>query len=282
MRNPLMLCALVLACAVASPRGHTHSEVGVRLSNLNERLVDDAPEAVNLLLQRAGLYRSAGHWAAALHEYERVRQAAPDLHGLDFYLGRAWLENGHPALALPLLDRFLTAHSTHPRALIVRARAAEQLNDRLAAADYLARALRHIDRPTPELYLRRAKLLVGAGPEHIADGLRALDEGIARFGMLVSLVEFAVAVETDRRHYGAALSRIATLPARLRYSPRWLARRGDVQARARQYAAAGNSYRNALAAVARLPGGRRQVKAMAKLEARLVSSLAALPAVAGR
>ncbi len=283
MRRLGTLCVLVLVlvCAAASPRAQAHSEISVRLSNVDKRFAD-RPSDVGLLLKRAQLYRAHGRWTAALQDYQRLRQLAPDLPENDFYLGRAWLETGHPALALPLLDRFLKTDSMHARALIVRARAAQQLNNSLAAADDLARALKHLADPTPELYLRRAKLLVDEGPGYVEDGLRALDEGIARFGPLVTLVEFAVAVETDRRHYAAALRRIETLPARLQDSPRWLARRGDVQTKARRFAAAGDSYTTALAAMAALPRQRRQVKAMAKLEAHLVAALESLATVTPR
>ncbi len=100
------------------------------------------------------------------------------------------------------------------------------------------------------------------------------DRAIARLAPLVTLIEFAIDVETGRGRYAAALARFASLPEVLAGRPDWLARRGDVLRTAGRDREALAAYADALAAIEGLSAKRRTVKATVALEARLRQLLA--------
>ncbi len=246
---------------------HAHPAIEARLAGVNERLAADSRNG-ELYLKRAEIHRSHEDWAAALADYQRAEQLAPDLE-IDFYRGRMWLDAKRLDLAQSTLDQFLRIKPNHVRALRVRAQVLAQRGEPLAAADDLDKVITRFETPMPDLYLERAQLLAAAGSAHIDRALRGLDEGIARFGPVVTLIQFAVDLQSKQRQYEAALDYIDMLPARVKDSPLWIARRGDVLLAAGRSEDAKDTYAAALAAIERLPNQRRSARAMATLENRL-------------
>ena len=61
----------------------------------------------------------------------------------------------------------------------------------------------------------RARLLVTAGDGHAEAGLQRLDQGIARLGPVVTLIGYAIEIETGLGQYGDALARFDLLPTLL-------------------------------------------------------------------
>jgi predicted negative regulator of RcsB-dependent stress response len=114
--------------------------------------------------------------------------------------------------------------------------------------------------------LRRAKFLAAAPQSDVARVLAALDEGIAKLGPVISLLEYAISLELEHKNYDAALERIATA---MKYSPRretWLVRQGDVLLNAGRKDEAVASYRAALDAIEQLPPRYRETVPVEKLE----------------
>jgi tetratricopeptide (TPR) repeat protein len=247
---------------------HAHPAIEARLAHVNERIAAD-PRNGELYLKRGEIHRSHEDWAAALADYQRAEQLAPDLE-VDFYRGRMWLDAGRLDLAQSTLDQFLRVKPNHFRALRVRARVLAQRGEPLAAADDLDKAITRFKTPMPDLYLEHARLLAAAGSAHIDRALRGLDEGIARFGPVVTLIQFAVDLESKQGQYDAALTYIDMLPARVKDSPLWVARRGDVLLAAGRPEDAKDTYAAALAAIERLPNQRRSARAVVTLENRLL------------
>lgn len=258
--------------AIASPCW-AHQQIGLVLEQLNAEIVEH-PNDAELYVQRSDLYRLNREWALAEADLETAVGLTPDDPDLQFYLGRLWFDAGHPARARSALDRFIAARPGHVPGLVIRGRALGALGDRLAAAADYDRVIARLDPPEPEHYLKRARWLVAEGGVHVDAGLRGIDEAIARLGPLVTLIEFAIDVETGRGRHDAALARFASLPEALAGRPDWLARRGDVLHAAGRVHEASTAYADALAAIEGLSAKRRTVKVTVALEARLRRLLA--------
>ena len=268
----LAILGVSATLAIASPCW-AHQQIGLKLDQLNAEITEH-PNDAELYVQRSDLYRLNREWALAEADLETAVGLTPDDPDLQFYLGRLWFETGHPARAHSALDRFIAVRPDNVEGLVIRGRALGALGDRLAAADDYDRVIARLDPPEPEHYLQRARWLVAEGGAHVDAGLRGIDEAIARLGPLVTLIAFAIDVETGRGQYDAALTRFTSLPEVLAGRPDWLARRGDVLRAAGRNHEASTAYADALAAIEALSAKRRTVKATVALEARLRRLLA--------
>ncbi len=267
-----LLALLMAVCWAAPGTLYAHADIDARVAALDKRIAADLRNG-ELYLKRAELHRLHQGWDAALVDYQRAERLAPDLEVV-FYRGRMWLDAGRLDLAKSALDRFLSIKPNHANALRVRARVLAQRGDPLAAADDLSKAIARFDKPTPDLYLERAQLLASAGSEYIDRALRGLDQGIARFGPIVTLIQRAVDLERKRGRHTAALARIDALPDGVKYLPTWMARRGDILAAAGHHKQARHAYAAALNTIEKLNNRRRSIRAVTVLEARLRQSLA--------
>ncbi len=268
----LAMLGIGATLAIASPCS-AHQQIGLKLDQLNAEITEH-PNDAELYVQRSDLYRLNREWALAEADLETAVGLTPDDPDLQFYLGRLWFEAGRPAPARSALDRFIAARPGHVPGLVIRGRVLGALGDRLAAAADYDRVIARLDPPEPEHYLQRARWLVAEGGAHVDAGLRGIDEAIARLGPLVTLIEFAIDVETGRGRYDVALARFVSLPDVLAERPDWLARRGDVLHAAGRVHEASTAYADALAAIEALSVKRRTVKVTVALEARLRRLLA--------
>jgi tetratricopeptide (TPR) repeat protein len=266
------ILAVVATLAVASP-SPAHQQIGLKLEQLNAEIVEH-PDEVELYVQRSDLYRLNREWGLAEADLETAVGFTPDDPDLQFHFGRLWFEAGHPARARAALDRFIAARPGHVEGLVIRGRALGALGEHLAAAADYDRVIARLNPPQPEHYLQRARWLVAEGGAHVDTGLRGVDEALDRLGPLVSLIEFAIDVETGRGRYNAALARFASLPEVIAGRPDWLMRRGDILHAAGHDHAASTAYAEALAAIEGLSAKRRAVEATAALETRLRRLLA--------
>ncbi len=249
-----------------------HAAIDERIAALTEQ-IEERPDDPYLYLKRGELYRVHEDWASAMADYRHAERLVPDLPDIHFYKGRMWLEAGHPEEARPSLDRFISVQPNHANALLTRARVLSQLGDYLASAADYKHVIAQVDRPTPELYIEYAHALVSAGPEHVDRGVQTLDAGIARLGPLITLIQYAVEIESRHGRYEKALARIERLPPALKRQPVWLKRRGDVLYAAGREKEARTVYTRALTAIDNLPPRRRGVKAMVALKTDLRSWL---------
>ena len=258
--------------AIASPCW-AHQQIGLKLDQLNAEITEH-PNDAELYVLRSDLYRLNRKWTLAEADLETAVGLTPNDPDLQFYLGRLWFDTGRPARARSALDQFIAARPGHVPGLVMRGRVLGALGDRLAAAADYDRVIARLDPPEPEHYLQRARWLVAEGGAHVDAGLRGIDEAIVRLGPLVTLIEFAIDVETGRGRYDVALARFASLPDVLAGRPDWLARRGDVLHAAGRVHEASTAYADALAAIEALSAKRRTVKVTVALEARLRRLLA--------
>lgn len=218
----------VTAIGLALPGSlFAHANIHVRLTAMYQLIVAD-PGNPDLYLHGAELHRLHQDWKAALADYRKLTHLAPYQPAIDFFLGRMWCEAGQPKRAKPALDRFLAQHPDHAQALLIRARVLGERDIQFATVEDISRAIEQFDNPTPEMYLERAQWLVAEGEEHTGRALLGLDKGIERFGPLVTLIQYAIEIETKPGHYDAALARLDTLAKGIQVLPAWIKRCADI------------------------------------------------------
>lgn len=269
MRTFFLIAVLALSAAALG-----HADIDERIAALDEQIAQ-RPATRKLHVKRGELHRLHRDWASALADYRRAHELTEggDATDIDFYTGRMWREAGKPERALFHLDVFIDKHPTHVDARINRSRVYAELDQPAAAVDDLHISIRQQQPPSPELYLERARLLIGKDMEQHEFALQGLDEGIARLGPIISLVQFAIDVQVDCGNYRDALLRIDSLPEMVRENPSWRGRKADILSAMGKDTEAHLEYQRAVAAIERLPPSRRSTKVMSELEQDLKNKL---------
>jgi tetratricopeptide (TPR) repeat protein len=269
----LFLCLVVPAPALG------HGPIHEQIEEVTLRIQRD-PRNAELHLKRAELNRIHNDWRAALSDYRTARRLDPTLDVVDFCEGRMLLEAGDLKQARRSLERFLSRHPDDPDALWARARVEAKLRRHKAAVEDYTRALARLSEPKPEHFVERASALAAAG--RTTQAIAGLDEGIQRLGPLVTLEIPAIDFELELSRYDAALARLARI---IDQSPRkesWLARRGEILARAGREQEAREAFVQALKALEALPPQFQATRAMKELEKQCRASLGNLRTVFGQ
>ena len=270
--TPTLVLAACLLYAVPVPG---HPGIAVQISNLSNRIAADSGNS-ELFLKRGELHRIHRDWQAARADYLKSRELDPELVLVDFCLGRMWLEAGQPGESRSALDRFLAAQPGNPEALAFRGRAkALEGGYREALDDFNAAITAYRGKsgiPPPELFIERARTQVTAGVKAAAV-LRGLDEGLELLGQPVTLHLEALELEISSGRFRSALARVDRLAAVSVRQESWLTRRGEILEVAGRDQEAVSAYREALRAIDDLPGSRRRVGGIHRLELRIQEGL---------
>lgn len=251
------------ACLLAPIAAPAHGDDQIIIEALTEELAK-APSA-DLHLRRGELFRHHREWERAEADYTAAARLEPTLAIIDYFRARARLEAGAPEEALAVIGRFLAAAPREAEGWYLRGEILAALDRPAEAAAAYADGLGRAAQPRPEHFLRRSRLLAAATPDDPARVLAAVDEGLARLGPIVSLVDEAIALELARGHHAGALDRIAAALARAPRRETWLVRQGDVLVQCGRRDEAIASYRAALAAIAELPERYRTTVPVEKL-----------------
>jgi predicted Zn-dependent protease len=277
-RRPAFLraaaCALATLLAALAPAAFAHGDDTLIIEALSEELAK-APEA-DLFIRRGELYRHHQEWAKAEADFIAAAKLDPALTLVNFFRARVLLESGAPAQAEPFLARYQATAPDEPEGWYLRAEIALALAQPDAAAQHYAEGIRRASSPRPEHYLRRARILATSPQPDPARILAALEEGIARLGPVMSLVEYAITLEIESRQYDAALRRIAAAMENMPRRERWLVRQGDILVQAGRPREAVTAYRAALDAIEELPERYRDTVPIEKLAADARANLARL------
>ncbi len=248
-----------------------HGDVHDRIVLLTQQ-ISQSPTNASLYFNRAELYRIDGDFTNALTDLRRTAALDASLRRVDFCLGLVHFEANQPQAALPPLNRYLARPQKDQEAYTVRARVLAKLGQHQAATDDYATAI-GFGSANPELFIERAAAFRSMGkPE---EALRTLDMGIKRLGPLVTFELPAIEVEVSMKRFDDALARIDAVSARLQRKETWLMRRGEVLRQAGREPEAAANYRDALAAIDRLPPSHRSTRATLELEGRIRAALAA-------
>ena len=250
-----------------------HGDVHERINQITQQ-ISETPSNALLFFQRADLYRVDQDFTNALADLNRAAQLDPTMTRVDFCRGRVQLEANRPQAALAPLDKYLASKPKDPEAFTTRARVLVKLGSYKAAADDYTVAI-GLSTANPELFIERAEAwrLLGKADEAV----RGLDEGIRKMGPLVTLELPAIDLEISLKRYDAAVARIDAVTARLQRKETWLFRRGEILRQAGREADAKNNYREALAAIDRLPPTHRNTRATLDLEGRIRKALTNAP-----
>jgi len=264
---------LVAALLTLAPPAWAHPGVHERVDEVTREIAAH-PDDAALYLQRAELLITHGAFAEARRDVRKARALAPSAEA-DLVEGMLEVEARRPTQAITALSRFLEERPDHAKGRVLRARAYVALGNPAAAVTDLDHAIAHAPTPRPELYVRRARLLTQMGQPDVA--LHGLDAAIATHGPLVVLVELAIEIETARSRHDAALAYLGRLPPKLRHSPLWQKRAGDLHLAAGRADEARLAYETALDALSKMPAARRRAPALAELDAELRAALASRP-----
>ena len=256
---------IAITACIIPVTARAHGDLDAQIAAVSRQL-DQAPRAV-LYLKRGELHHEHEDFAAALADYDRAAQLAPQLSAISYGRARTLFQAGRLQPARESLDYYLKQKPGHAEGYLLRARVLVGLKDYPAAVQDFDRNLELTPQPLPECYLERAEALVALGDKERA--VQSLDEGIGRLGSLVTLQSAAIAIELDLKRYDAALARVDFVMTGLRRKETWLERRGEILEAAGRRDEASRAYGEALAALEQLPAQHRNVKPMRELEARL-------------
>jgi predicted Zn-dependent protease len=238
---------LLTGITFLSPQLEAHADDAVELAAV-DALISQEPSNADHYLRRASHRADHRAWDAAFADLQHATELAPQSERVHVVSGRIYLAAERLREALTELNTALALAPRDAEAFILRARVESQLGQiGPAHADYTA-AIDLLADPSPSLFLERAALPIAS-----LAALRGLDEGIARLGPAVPLLEQALALELRMGRTDAALGRLDVLAAGSERKEIFLKRRGDLLALAGRANEARTAYAAALAAVESLP-----------------------------
>ncbi len=252
-----------------------HGELHIQIANVTKQIATATNNLGKLYLRRAELHREDQTYDDASADYDRAQQLDPTLlPEVEFCRGRMLAQSGKLEQARQMFDAVLSRPLSNPKAWIERGRVLGRLGKPQAAiADY-RRGLELDTTPEPEAFLEVAHLLSDEGkPE---EALRALDQGIRKFGPIPLLQVEAVQLELNARRVDAALARLDTIIQREQRKEHWYARRGEILAAAGSREEARAAYQSALGSIKLLPNRLQLNPPMQNLQADINAALAKL------
>jgi tetratricopeptide (TPR) repeat protein len=264
------LLAAVLLALSGSAFGH--GDLHEQITGLSTQIAA-APGKADLYLQRGEVYRLHEDWDLALADYDRAEKLDPNNGVVVYARSRLFLAREQFARAEKEAAAFLEKYPRHAGALIVQAHACAGQKQFLRAAEIWQRVIEAVPAPDVEHYYEQAQAFAAAGPEHIDDALAAIDAGLKKLGPLPTLALLAVDLETQRKHFEAALVRLDRAMPKEGRKELWLERRGDLLAGAGRLAESRDEYRKALVELEALPERLRATPATGALKERLEQKL---------
>jgi tetratricopeptide (TPR) repeat protein len=267
------LVILTLAAAGLSPARvvRAHGPAQERISVLTAAIARD-PANLDLMIERADLYRETGNLSRSLADYDRVLRLDP---ARNVHLGRALvlLQQQRFNDALAAADATIVREPGDPRAWRVRAKTLAGLDRDAEAESALDQAIALADPPLPDDYLQRSELLASLESPRLDDAIAGLDEGLARLGPAVTLQLLAIELERQRGTFDSALARLDDLEDRYDRVETVLVLRGDVLAQAGRKQEADAAYTDALEVIEERLSNRRAAPAETRLRADVLRKL---------
>ena len=261
---------LALFC---TPQMHGHGAAHEMIEELTTAIIRQ-PDDPRLRYELAIAYQEHGDWGRAAVLLDRVDEMAPGTFATDLLRGKAQFATGQPAAAKEILDRFLAAHPTDPRAFVLRARVLAAMERTEASlADFRA-ALKNTPMPEPDLLRETADALAACGKSD--EAVQVLAAGITKLGPVPSLVLRAMDLEIGTGRFDDALTRVDAMQKSAPRPEPWMAKRAAVLAQAGRVEEARAAWQALINHLEELPNLERGSHAMSKLAEEARQSLAAL------
>jgi len=207
VRNLVPFLALQLALG-APCCAWAHDSVDASIAQTTREIASH-PDSLPLYLLRAELRRIRGDRTGARDDLARVERHDPAHPQLGLCRAALALDAGDPAAARRLLDAALALGPSEPHALELRSRALTALGARREAITDLGALIAILARPSPDLYLERARLQVEEGDR--GGARRGLDDARARLGAVASIELYAIELELAEGRPAAARDRLEAL-----------------------------------------------------------------------
>jgi predicted Zn-dependent protease len=265
----LAVCVMLAFLNMFWPgRAYGHGDTHAKLEHLS-RVISNETQSAELFLQRGQIHAQHGDWDEAISDYERAERLEPDIEHVDLLLGKALRQSQRFEDAVNRLDRYIIKHPDSAGAFLARARTHADARHVDPASRDFARVAELA--PNPDAYVEWANLLIGTN--RAEEAIQRLEEGCNALGPLITLQVKIIDIEIAREKYDRALERIDAILANAPRKESWLARKGDLLARAGQPTAAADAYAHALVALRRLPSRHRLSTSMQTLEKSLKQKL---------
>lgn len=262
-------------CVVSFPQQvSAHGDLHERISELSVQIKADGKNAAIVYFERGELYRQHGDWTLALRDFNAAEKRSSKIVPINFARGRTLFAAERFYEAKVALDKYIAIAPTHAEALAMRAQTLAKLGNHADAVDDFTRAINNFAAPDLDCFLQRADSLIALGQSRVA--LAGLEEGMQKFGPVISFQLRAIELEIALKNYPSALSRLDSIIVQSPRKETWLARRGEILEQAGRRAEAEKTYLDALNALEGLPASRRAAPAMNALETQIRGSLTGL------
>jgi len=251
--------------------GLAHPDLIEQIAKVSDEM-GRAGETPERLQQRAELFRRHAQFDAALADIATAERLQTNAPPLTLERARILCDAGRSNEALAAVQEVLARTANQVEALIIRAKCRAKLGDKDAAiADFNA-AIASSDRPAPDWFLQRARLLAESGK--LAEASRSLDE-IASNTPFASPAQLT-AINYDRRRgaFDSALARVDTL---IRFYPvkePWRTLQAEILEQAGRREAARTAFRDVITGIESYPATRRKLELTKQLEERARAGLA--------
>jgi tetratricopeptide (TPR) repeat protein len=268
------LAALMLAgVGTAYAHGDTHLQIA-----LLDRQIAEHPREAALYAERSELHRIHQDWESASRDVEEAARLDPLWREADLARGRLLLEAGRPADALEPLNKYVRRNPQAAGGFLTRARTHAKLANGVAAAADYTKAFALQKAPTPDDFIARSSALLAAGPDHRAEALAGIEEGIARIGSIPTLELEAARIEEQLGRVDAALARLKRLEDRFERKDSWIMKRVELLERAGREREALQARADVLKTIEALPEWARNEPVTLKLYSECRAKLSAAPA----
>ena len=192
---------VVLAAGPASAHGPIHD----RLEHASKQIEAD-PQNGELLVRRAALYLEHGEFNLAIDDTVRAKELGSDGPGAPLLHARALRGLGRFDEALRVSSGAITNAPSLASGYIVRAEVLQTMGRLRDASTELAVAIRCIDKPSVDLYLKRSLLLVQC--DDIEAALECLAQGLVEISAVRTQDR---PVEEGQHQVGVATDRLAVV-----------------------------------------------------------------------
>lgn len=218
-----------------------------------------------LYLKRASLYLEHRDWQKSLADLDTVETLSPESTTY-FLRARIAFARENFGTARQTIDRFLNQNSEHVKGNLLRARILSATGEYDAAAESYSHCISISQRPDPEWYVERARARSFGATEELSAAISELDEGIAKFGPLVTLQIEKIQLTLMMADTAGAINQLDRLIASTPRPEQWLFRKGQLLQTIGKVEAAKSAYQASLQQVAKLPSRHRRTLAMSRLK----------------